>query len=82
MDIILYLLQFQHKQFCWLLNSICRYIPLKQRGFNVSHSPKHQKFKIDKLPKIIYYEKRDNKDYDYYDAAGFFRNYPYWPLGI
>ena len=33
MDIILYLLQliqYQHKQICWLLNFICRYIPLKQ----------------------------------------------------
>ena len=33
MDIILYLLQFiqyQHKQICWLINLICRYIPLKQ----------------------------------------------------
>ena len=66
MDIILYLLQFiqyQHKQICWLLNFICRYIPLKQWAFDDSHSPKYQKFKIDKLPKIIYYEKWDYNDY-------------------
>lgn len=59
MDIILYLLlfiQYQHKQICWLFNFICRYIPLKQWVFDDSHSPKYQKFKIDKLPKIIYYE--------------------------
>ena len=31
--------------------------------FDDSHSPKYQKFKIDKLPKIIYYEKWDYKDY-------------------
>ena len=66
MDIILYLLlfiQYQHKQICWLFNFICRYIPLKQWVFDDSHSPKYQKFKIDKLPKIIYYEKWDYKDY-------------------
>lgn len=55
MDIILYLLQFiqyQHKQICWLLNFICRYIPLKQWAFDDSHSPKYQKFKVDELPVI------------------------------
>ena len=54
MDIILYLLQFiqyQHKQICWLINLICRYIPLKQWLSYDSHSPKYQKFKIDELPK-------------------------------
>ena len=74
MDIILYLLQliqYQHKQICWLLNFICRYIPLKQWAFDDFHSPKYQKFKIDELPLITdfrqdwtykelipYYEKR------------------------
>lgn len=77
MDIILYLLQFiqyQHKQICWLLNFICRYIPLKQWAFDDSHSPKYQKFKIDELPLVTdfrqdwtykelipYYEKRYDK---------------------
>ena len=77
MDIILYLLniiQYQQKQICWLLNFICRYIPLKQWAFDDSHSPKYQKFKIDELPKLIsfkhdwiwtdliyYYEQRYNK---------------------
>ena len=77
MNIILYLLQliqYQHKQICWLLNFICRYIPLKQWAFDDSHSPKYQKFKIDKLPLftdyrqdwtykdlIPYYEKRYGK---------------------
>ena len=66
MDIILYLLQliqYQHKQICWLLNFICRYIPLKQWAFDDSHSPKYQKFRIDRLPKIIYYQKWDYKEY-------------------
>ena len=55
MDIILYFLQcmqYQHKQICWLLNFICRYIPLKPWAFDDSHFPKYQKFKIDELPLI------------------------------
>ena len=75
MDIILYLLlfiQYQHKQICWLFNFICRYIPLKQWVFDDSHSPKYQKFKIDKLPKIIYYEKWDYKDYIPYKTGNVF----------
>lgn len=66
MDIILYLLsiiQYQQKQIRWLFCFICRYIPLKQWSFDDSHSPKYQKFKIDKLPTIIYYEKWDYLDY-------------------
>lgn len=42
---------------------ICRYIPLKQWAHDDSHSPKYQKFKVDQLPKIIYYEKWDYKEY-------------------
>ena len=63
MNIILYLIQliqYQHKQICWLLNFICRYIPLRQWAFDDSHSPKYQKFKIDKLPKIISHKQEWN----------------------
>ena len=59
MDIIQYLLnliQYLYQQNCWLINFICKYIPLKQRAFDDSHSPKYQKFKIDELPRIISYE--------------------------
>lgn len=66
MDIISYLIQFiqyQHKQICWLINFICRYIPLKQWAFDDSHSPKYQKFKIDKLPMILHYDPWDYQDY-------------------
>ena len=55
MDIILYLLQtiqVLYQQNCWLINFICRYIPLKQWAFDDSHSPKYQKFKIDELPLV------------------------------
>ncbi len=74
MNIIHYLLQliqYLYQQNCWLINFICRYIPLKQWTFDDSQSPKYQKFKIDELPLITdfrqdwtykelipYYEKR------------------------
>lgn len=54
-DIILYLLtiiQDLYRQNCWLIQFICRYIPLKQWAFDDSHSPEYQKFKTDELPKI------------------------------
>ena len=71
MDIILYLLQFiqyQHKQICWLLNFICRYIPLKQWAFDDSHSPKYQKFKIDELPLITDFR----QDWTYKDLIPYY----------
>ena len=55
MDIIQYLLsiiQYLYQQNCWLINFICRYLPLKQWAFDDSHSPKYQKFKVDELPKV------------------------------
>ena len=55
MDIILYLLQTiqdLYRQNCWLIQFICKYIPLKQWAFDDSHSPKYQKFKIDELPLV------------------------------
>ncbi len=65
------IIQQQHKQICWLLNFICKYIPLKQWAFEDSHSPEYQKFKVDAPPVII---KREFYDYlaliDY-----FFRRY-------
>ena len=63
-----------YQQNCWLINFICRYIPLTQWVFDDSHPPKHQKFKIDELPLVTdfrqdwtykelipYYEKRYGK---------------------
>lgn len=70
MNIILYLLQLCHylyQQNCWLINFICKYIPLKQWDFDDSHSPKYQKFKVDRLPKIIYHHQGwDWKDLNRY----------------
>lgn len=62
MDIIHYLLQliqYLYQQNCWLINFICRYIPLKQWAFDDSHSPKYQKFKVDELPVIKTFHKQD-----------------------
>lgn len=66
MDIIQYMLniiQYLYQMNRWLILFICRYIPLRQWAHDDSHSPKYQKFKVDRLPKIIYYEKWDYKDY-------------------
>ena len=71
MNIILYLLQLcqnLYQQNCWLINFICRYIPLKQWAFDDSHSPKYQKFKVDKLPLIQPY----TQDWTYKELI------PYW----
>lgn len=70
-NIILYLLniiQVQQKQICWLLLLISKYIPLKQWAFDDSRSPKYEKFKVDKLPVIIKFEKQDYRFLlDYYE---------------
>ena len=70
-NIILYLLQIiqqLYQQNCWLINFICRYIPLKQWAFDDSHSPKYQKFKVDDLPKIVYY----HQDWDWKDLNNYY----------
>jgi rubredoxin len=66
MNIILYLLQiiqYLYQQNIWLINFICKYIPLKQWAFDDSHSPKYQKFKVDKLPLILHVEPWDYRDF-------------------
>ena len=44
-----------------LLLFIVQYIPLKQMVFDDSNSPEYQKFKVDKLPTILKFEKVDYK---------------------
>lgn len=70
MDIIQYLLdciQSLYEQNCWLLEFICRYIPLKQWAHDDSHSPKYQKFKTDELPRILpLHQEWDWKDLNSY----------------
>lgn len=58
-DIILYLIQTIQELYamnCWLINFICKYIPLKQWAFDDSHSPTYQKFKIDQLPIVVHHQ--------------------------
>ena len=72
MDIILYLLQTIQELFTmnyWLINFICRYIPLKQWAHDDSHSPKYQKFKTDQLPKIISYK----QDWEWTDLIKYYK---------
>ena len=66
MNIILYLLKiinYLYQQNLWLINFICKYIPLKQWAFDDSHSPKYQKFKIDQLPLMLNVEPWDYRDF-------------------
>lgn len=71
MDIIPYLIQLCHQlyqQNCWLVKFICKYIPLRQWAFDDSHSPKYQKFKVDKLPKIVCHR----QDWDFNDLNAYY----------
>lgn len=71
MVIIQYLLEiikFLYQQNCWLINFICKYIPLKQWAFDDSHSPKYQKLKVDELPLILNVE-----PWDYHDFMSYLR---------
>jgi len=68
-NIILYLLQiiqYLYQQNILLWDFICKYIPLKQRIFDDSRSPKYQKFKIDDLPIILNVEPWDYRDFTAY----------------
>ncbi|MFR1904958.1 MAG: hypothetical protein ACLS28_03860 [Clostridium neonatale] len=61
-SIITYLLlynQYLIKIIYELLLFISKYIPLKHLSFDDSNSPQYQKFKIDKLPTILKFEKVD-----------------------
>ena len=63
-SIITYLLlynQYLIKIIYNLLLFIAKYIPLNQWAFDDSNSPNYQKFKVDKLPKIIKFQKVDYK---------------------
>lgn len=63
-SIITYLLlynQYLLKTISELLLFISKNIPLKQMAFDDSNSPEYQKFKVDKLPKILRFEKVDYK---------------------
>ena len=56
---LLLIIQYQNQQIRWLVLFISKYIPLKQWAFDDSQSPEYQKFKIDKLPRILKFEQHD-----------------------
>ena len=56
--LILYI-QYLHKIIYDLILFISKNIPLGQMSFDESNNPKYQKLKVDKLPKIIKFEKVD-----------------------
>ncbi|WP_286909577.1 DDE-type integrase/transposase/recombinase [Clostridium sp. UBA1652] len=51
--------QYLIKIICELVLFISKHIPLKQLAFDDSNSPEYQKFKVDKLPKILKFENVD-----------------------
>ena len=59
---LLTLIQYLYQQSCWLVQFICKYIPLKQWAFDGSLSPEYQKFKVDQSPIIIKHERYDYKE--------------------
>lgn len=69
-SIISYLLlyiQYLHREISQLLLFISKHIPLRQWNFEDSNSPKYQKLKIDKLPRILKFQIQDYRFLlDYY----------------
>lgn len=57
--VLMVYIQYLEKTISWLLLLLARYIPLGQMAYDDSHSPEYQKFKLDKLPTIIKFEKQD-----------------------
>jgi len=65
-------IQYLEKNIQILLQLVIRYVPLRQMAYDEIHSPKYQKFKTDKLPIIIKFEKLD---------YGFLLDYYHWRYG-
>ena len=60
-------IQYLEKTISELLLLLARYMPLRQMAYEDSISPNNQKFKLDKLPVIIKFEKQDYRFLlDYY----------------
>jgi transposase-like protein/DNA-directed RNA polymerase subunit RPC12/RpoP len=52
-------IQHLERNISFLLQLLCKYMPLRQMAYEDSHSPEYQKFKTDKLPVIVKFEKLD-----------------------
>ena len=59
MHYLLVYIQYLEQNISILLQILCRYVPLRQMAYEDTHSPDYQKFKLDKLPVIIKFEKQD-----------------------
>ena len=57
--ILLFYIQYLQNNIAGLVLFIAKYIPLRQIAYDDTHSPEYQKFKTDKLPVIIKFEKQD-----------------------
>jgi transposase-like protein len=60
-NFLLVYIQQLEKNIAMLLQLIVKYIPLRQMAYDDSHSPEYQKFKTDRLPVIIKFEKQDHE---------------------
>ena len=58
-NFLLVYIQYLERTIKWLLLLLARHIPLGQMAYDDSHSPEYQKFKLDKMPTIIKFEKQD-----------------------
>ena len=58
-NFLLLYIQYLENNIKWLVLMLARYMPLGQMAYDDSHSPEYQKFKVDKLPVIIKFEKQD-----------------------
>ena len=58
-NFLLVYIQYLENHIKWLVLMLARYMPLGQMAYDDAHSPKYQKFKTDKLPIIIKFEKQD-----------------------
>ena len=67
--LLLTIIQYQQYQIRWCLLFIAKYIPLKQWAFDDSHSSKYQKFKVDKLPRLI-----QNEPVDFILLLGYYKH--------
>jgi transposase-like protein len=57
MNYLLVYIQYLERNISMLLQLLARLLPLRQMAYDDSHSPEYQKFKTDKLPVIIKFEK-------------------------
>ena len=59
MNYLMSYIQYLEQNISSLLMLLARFMPLRQMAYDDSHSPEYQKFKTDRLPVIIKFEKQD-----------------------